>query len=382
MNQLSILYIGRNSGTSYHRASALRRLGHEVFIIDPAALLPQARLAASWTWQTGGLFLEGYVRRQLLANLPNTQFDLVYVDSGELVGPALVRELKKRFGIIVNYNIDDPYGPRDGQRWRLYLAAVPFYDLIVVIRDCNVPEAYAAGARNVLRVHRSADEIAHAPGPLNEEDIQMWSSEVSFVGTWMAERGPFMARLIELGVPLSIYGNRWDRAREWPKLRAFWRGPGLIDVSYAKAIQCTKVSLGLLSKGNRDLATTRTFEIPSLGGVLCAERTTEHSQLYAEDQEAVFWSSPEECASKCMQLLGDEDRRKSIASNGRERCIRNRTTNEHVLSQIVDTLTGSLGTGQVATRNIQGRKATPPATQASRGLSACKAYSKFSFMLG
>src|SRR5258706_407825 len=338
MNPLSILYVGRNSGTSRHRASALRRLGHEVFIIDPATLLPKARFAASWTWQTGGLLFEGYVRRQLATNLPAAQFDLVFVDSGELVGPALVSELKNRFGTIVNYNIDDPYGGRDGVRWRLYLAAAALYDLIVVVRDCNVREAFAAGARGVLRVHMSADEIAHAPRPLNEEDLRKWSADVSFIGTWMPERGPFMARLVTLGVPLSIYGNRWHKAREWPILRPFWRGPGLSDDSYAKAIQCAKVSLGLLSKGNRDLSTTRSFEIPSLGGVLCAERTTEHTRLYAENEEAVFWSTPEECAAKCMQLIGDEERRKGIASRGRKRWLRNGTANEQVLSQIVGTL--------------------------------------------
>ena len=363
MNPLSILYVGRNSGTSRHRACALRRIGHEVFIIDPATLLPKTRFAASWTWQTGGLLFESYIRRQLLANLPNTQFDLVFVDCGELVGPALVNELKHRFGTVVNYNIDDPFGGRDGLRWRLYLAAVPQYDLSVVVRDCNVPEAFAAGAQDVLRVHMSADEIVHAPRPLNEEDLRKWSADVSFVGTWMPERGPFLARLIALGVPLSIYGNRWRKAWEWPLLRPFWRGLALCDEDYARAIQCTKVSLGLLSKGNRDLSTTRSFEIPSLGGVLCAERTTEHARFYAEDEEAVFWSSPEECAAKCMQLIADEERRKNIASSGRKRYLRNETANEQVLSQIIGTLSAKHdGSGRNA--NIRRHNAPPPAVAA------------------
>jgi spore maturation protein CgeB len=347
MMSLSILYIGQNSGTSLHRASALRRLGHEVFIIDLAALLPKAAFAASWAWQTGGLFFEGYIRRELLASLPRTQFDLVHVDCGELVGPELVTELKNRFRTVINYNIDDPYGGRDGQRCRLYRSAVPLYDLIVVVRDCNVPEAFAAGAQRVLRVHMSADEVAHAPRCLNDEDFRKWSSEVSFLGTWMPERGPFMERLVALGVPLSIYGGRWDKAREWPVLRPFWRGPSLREASYAKAIQCAKVSLGLLSKGNRDLSTTRSFEIPSLGGLLCAERTTEHANLYKEDEEAIFWSSPEECAAKCMQLLSNEEARRSIASNGRKRWLRNGISNENVLSQIIGALNGSNTTDQI-----------------------------------
>jgi len=101
------------------------------------------------------------------------------------------------------------------------------------------------------------------------------------------------------------------------------------------AIQCAKVSLGLLSKGNRDLATQRSFEIPHLGGVLCAERTSEHTRLYREDEEAVFWSSPEECADRCMRLLQNEQDRKQLAIKGRRRCLLNGTTNERVMTQVI-----------------------------------------------
>ncbi len=336
MNHLSILYIGTNAGTSRHRALALQRLGHNAYIVDPFAFLPNNRFAGLWAWKTGSLFLEDFIRRRVLASIRDMRFDLTLVNGCELVGPSLVADVKHRFGTVVNYNNDDPFGGRDGRRSKLYLRALPSYDWVVVVRDCNVPEALAEGARNVLRVFMSADEVAHAPRQISRQDRQKWASEVLFVGTWMPERGPFMAQLIELGLPLSIYGNRWHRAPEWRVLRPFWRGPGLeAEEDYAKAIQCAKVNLGLLSKGNRDLTTTRSFEIPHLGGVLCAERTSEHSELYREDKEAVFWSSPEECVEKCMELLRDEAHRKRLAVNGRRRCLQNGTTNEKVMAQIV-----------------------------------------------
>lgn len=321
--------------------------------MDPFSLAPNTRLTGMWIWQTGGLFLEAYIRRQILASIPQTKFDLVYVDGGELVGPSLIRELKLRFGTVINYNLDDPFGPRDGRRWRLYLAAIPFYDLIVVVRDRNVAEAYAAGASNVLRVERSADEIAHSPRQLTEQDRSKWACDVAFVGTWMPERGPFIARLIKLGVPLSIYGDRWHRAREYSILRPFLRGKALYDDNYAKLIQSAKVSLGLLSKGNRDLSTQRSFEIPYLGGVLCAERTEEHMQLYCEDEEAMFWSTPEECARKCEMLLDDGDLREQVARKGQERCIRNRTTNQQVLARVLERLSSLSGSGDSNWQNTK-----------------------------
>jgi spore maturation protein CgeB len=333
---LTILYLGADFGTSRHRALSLSRLGHKVRILDPHSFLPSGRLTGYWKYHTGAYGFERFIRARVLRAIRSAKFDLVWVDWGDLICAGLVRDLKRQGQFVINYNVDDPYGPRDGNMWRLYLRSVPFYDLVVVVRDCNVAEAYKLGAVDVLRVHRSSDEVAHAPRNLSPSDLTKWGSDVAFIGTWMPERGPFLARLVELGVPLTIWGNRWPKAKEWPILRPYWRGLGLHkDDDYAMAVQCAKVCIGLLSKGNRDLCTQRSFEIPQLGGVLCAERTCEHLALYAEDVEAVFWNDPDECAEKCKRLLSDETWRNQVAQKGQLRTIQNGTRNETVMNQII-----------------------------------------------
>ena len=86
------------------------------------------------------------------------------------------------------------------------------------------------------------------------------------------------------------------------------------------------------------LHTQRSLEVPYLGGLLCAERTTEHLKLYCEGEEAVFWADADECAAVCLKLLADEPRRQEIARRGQARCIENGTLNEpimaHILSEI------------------------------------------------
>jgi hypothetical protein len=91
----------------------------------------------------------------------------------------------------------------------------------------------------------------------------------------------------------------------------------------------------LLSKGNRDLHTTRSLEIPALGGLLCAERTSEHLDMYLEGQEALFWNNAEECAMLCHSMLTNESSRKSIAEFGRQRVMLNGHYNEKVLEGIL-----------------------------------------------
>ena len=336
---MNILYLGPNSGTTKHRANALVRLGHQVEIVDPAEFLPQNRFLAKVNWETGYVYTEALIRRKVLEQIGDRQFDLTWVDSGHHVGPSLVAELKRRGSPVLNLNVDDPYGKRDRLLWSCYLKAVPAYDLIVVVREENVSEANARGAKKVLHVYRSADEVAHAPRVLTDEDHAKWDSEVVFVGTYFPERGPFMVRLLEKGVPLSIYGGRWQKAPEWPTLQKVWKGPGTRnDDEYAKAIQCAKICLGLLSKGNRDLHTQRSLEVPALGGLLCAERTVEHQTLYCEGEEAVFWADADECAAVCLKLLTDEPRRQEIARCGQARCIENGTLNEPIMAHILSQL--------------------------------------------
>lgn len=319
---MKILYLGDDNPdfTSAHRANALRRLGHEVTVVNPRATLPRVSLVGGISTRLGlwpfAPWIDAAVRRQI----GRDRFDLAWIDCGAEVSPGFHRWLQSKNVKILNYNLDDPFGTRDGRKWDLYRRSVPLHDLTVVVRSENVAEARIAGARNILQVFRSYDPIAHAPLNLTDQERRQWASDVVFVGSWMRERGPFMVRLLELGVPLSIWGNDWPKAPEYERLRPAIRGAAVYGSDYVKTIQCAKIALGLLSKGNRDLHTTRSAEVPFIGGaVFCAERTVEHEAMYADGEEAMFWTSPEDCARRCRAGLADPAGLQKIADRGRRR---------------------------------------------------------------
>lgn len=355
-NTLQILYIGSNHGTSRHRADALRRLEHNVVLLDPWKFLPKGRILrkvlGKLVYEAGAAWLEPYVGLRLLLRLKGRHFDVIWSDQCELIGGSTAVALRGHADYMGTYAVDDPFGRRDKNRFALFRKSLKHYDLTVVVRQPNLEEAYAHGAAAVLRVLRSADEISHHPLVLSPEEEESWASDVAFIGTWMPERGPFLARLMEQGLPLTLYGNRWHKASEWPILEKAWRGPGLMGEDYVKAIQSAKVCLGLVSKGNRDLHTQRSAEIPYIGSVLCAERTVEHLAMYREDEEAVFWSSSEECAEKCFALLADQVRRERIARVGRERCIESGYLNEPIMQEILGALLNREPASELSSRNV------------------------------
>lgn len=340
----SILYIGNSShgATSFHRANALRRLGHEVVVADPY-LAFHGSLENQWMgalhFRTGYRLLQPQIKQWIARLLPGFHdFNMAWVDNGELLGPDAVRLLGESGLLTVLYNHDDATGPRDGRRFDSLRQALAFYDVCAVVRQKNVLEYKALGAKRVVRILMSHDEVMHAPYQNAHALAPVFRSDVVFIGTWMRGEGRdrFLLELVKQGIPVSIWGQRWEKSPLWDQLKAFHRGGNLSGRDYVAAIQGAKVCLGMLSKGNRDLHTTRSMEIPYAGGVLCAERTSEHRALYEEGVEAVFWHDAEECARQCRRLLDDEAWRESVRMAGMARVRAARRGHEDMCRVIVE----------------------------------------------
>jgi hypothetical protein len=208
--------------------------------------------------------------------------------------------------------------------------ALSEFDLCLFHRQKNFQDAVEFGARDVMIVPHAADEVAHMSPPYDAEDAAVWGSEVVFVGTWFLERGALLHALIEAGVPLTIYGARWNKAPEWSAIRNHWKGPNLTGLDYVKAIKYAKVALGLVEKRVGDEYTTRSAEIPYIGTVLCAERTVEHDRLYNDGIGVMLWSNAQECAECCRWLLQNPTQREAMAEAGQRRCVQNGMLNEVV----------------------------------------------------
>ena len=336
---LSVLYLGPESGTSLHRRNAFMRLGHQVHTVDPRRLLPRSPWIDRFEWHASPELLGKVVERRLESALAGRYFDIAFIDGGSLLTGRALDGLRRHCTRLIAFNHDNPYGRRDWTRFSAFRAALPAYDLVIAKSPPTVVAARDLGAKRVMHHPCNADEVAHAPRPLTDALRQRWASEVAFIGTWMPERGPFMLELIRQGVPLTIYGSQWRKAPEWAELQRYHVGDHLDGDDYALAVQCARVSLCLLSKGNGDLHTTRSMEIPSLGGLLCAERTDQHQSFYREGAEAVFWSDAEECARLCRNLLADEPARQAIVSNGRRRFLANGYTSENLIKKAIAEVT-------------------------------------------
>jgi spore maturation protein CgeB len=332
---MRILYLGndKKSTTSRHRADAFVRLGHDVTIVSPEkAIAPYCsnRILGAIHYRMGYALLRAVVRKWVLAQVAGQKFDMCFVDSGELLSLEAVNDLHQFAPKIALFNHDDPTGPRDGNRFNTLKKALPGYDLCLVARSFNVDEFKRLGAPFVRRVFMSYDEIMHAAPSFSEHAPPEFDNDVVFIGRNMNGEGrdDFLMELIQAGIKPAIWGDNWQASKHWAKLRSYWKGGSLSGAHYVNALHHAQICLGMLSKGNRDEHTTRSMEIPYAGGLLCAERTPEHLNLYQEGQEAIFWASAQECAEQCKRLLASPELIRQIKNAGRARVLANKVGNE------------------------------------------------------
>lgn len=334
---MNILYIAPKSGTSYHRAEALKRLGHTITHIVQEPAWMRRDLLGRYVFQTSAFGLQRAIIAYLKAAIPAGGFDLIWTDQAPFYGPGVVSYLKS-FGVpVISYLLDDPFAA--GVRWRRFAQfrrAARLYDLVSVPRQCNIDELREIGVQRLLLQIFTADEMSHAPPTPSSGDKERLSSDVCLIGTYFPERGKFALDLIRAGVPLSIWGANWHKFPEASALGPHLRGTHLDENSdYGKAIALSKLAICLPSKQNRDQMTSRSSEIPAIGGVLVAERSEAHEEMYRDGEEAVFFDDANSCAALCKELLNDPQRRERIRIAGMARVRASQYYNEPAMARIL-----------------------------------------------
>lgn len=343
---LAILYIGTRSGTCLQRARALSELGHTVVHIPsniprlwrlPCQIDPIYNLYRVANRIRRAPDFYGANVRALWAASRRT-FDVVWVDKGLWISPGTLDQLRalQPRARFVTYSPDDMLNPAN-QSPR-YLRSIGRYDLHITTKSYNVAELEQLGAKEVLFVDNAFDPAIHRPIELSQEDEARFAAEVGFIGYFEQERAELMYRLAVAGIPVTVRGPNWRLFKKsHPLLEVIDTYVG--DDDYARVLSATKINLGFLRKGNRDLQTTRSVEIPACRAFMLAERTAEHRRLFEEGKEAEFFASFEELLAKCRHYLAHDLERRKIAAAGYRRCHAG-YTNTQRLSRMLEHVLG------------------------------------------
>jgi spore maturation protein CgeB len=340
---MKILYAAGLSpnDSSLYRLWALQRLGHQVIPFNSYQYDSANPLIRKIVFRLSAGPAVNRLNRDLLNIAQREKPDLLWTDKLLSMQPGTLDRLRAKGIATISYMIDNPFGPRQDPGWRLYMKDIPHYDLHVVQRDRNIADYRSRGARDVIKIQTAYEPTIHYPPPSDWSDKDR-NREVSFVGTPYDDRAETLNKLSQTGeFQVAISGNQrsWQRALPPEAFGRLYREGELFQQQYREAIWRSKINLSFLTRSNQDEFVHKSFEIAACGGFLLAERSDGHLQRFREDEEAVFFSSYEECLQKIRLYLNDEPARARIAAAGQTRAHRDGYHNDHQVSLIVQRAT-------------------------------------------
>jgi len=338
---MKILYVSQlHQGSSARaRLLTLQRMGHEIVSLDTNPFTPGIGLLGKISFHLSAGPNVVRLNREVIHLVRHHKPDIFWADKVLQLHPSTVLQCR-RLGIqTVCYMIDNAFGPRRDAGMRLYKKSIPSFDLHCTQRDVSVADLKRRGARDVIKIQTAYDRFAHYPPPQGWSDADR-NRGVSFIGSPYDDRAQFLTQLAQAGLPVVISGaeRAWQRALTPAQFNEIYREGELQADAYREGIWRSKINLSFLTKSNQDEFTHKSFEIAACAGFLLVERSPGHLSRFAEDKEAVFFSSVEECIQKIRLYLPDEAARARIAGAGRERAERDGYHNDHQLGLILDRL--------------------------------------------
>lgn len=204
------------------------------------------------------------------------------------------------------------------------------YDLFVTTKSFHLPW---------LRTRLPLDRIAYVPHaysytthvpPFEEISEESHAFDILYAGNYSPYKESWLTGLAAFGgeMSIAIAGGGWDEFSSEPKHHKIKLLGTLENVSYATAIQSSRINVafhyGPNKQGWQDLVSTRTFEIPACGGFMLHIDNDEIREFFKPGIEIDVFSSLQELREKIDFYLAHPRIREKMKIRAYQRC-----TTEH-----------------------------------------------------
>ena len=276
-------------------------------------------LSRSWlqraSWRLAWQLRAKRTNQKLIEMAKQFQPDLILVVSPLLLQPHTINALKQ-YGLTFVFFTDNPLDSHHTHTNAWVQQGLYLWDGIFIWSQELVKQINALGIDNVFYHPFCSDTQYHYPQLQTKPDY-----DVAFIGNWddSCKRERYLKAISDYR--LGIWGSDyWQTRSSETSIKKFHRGM----CSYTEIPQIlgsAKIGLNILRPQNEMGHNIRTFEIPASGTLMLSERDRELLDLFEEDKEAVYFSSPEELKQKVAYLLNDRNLLESIATAGYQKAL-------------------------------------------------------------
>jgi spore maturation protein CgeB len=330
---LRILVVGPLYGGSHPIAGACARgfkgLGHRVEFLDFAPFFQGYQTLKEVTRDRAtGLKLTQELLKLLgeilMARVRDCRPDLVFFLAQAPVDPQLLKTLRREGPLLAYWFVEDfqvfPY-------WR---DLAPEVDVFFTLqREPFFGEFKKLGLKNQAFLPLAADPEVYRPLNLTPEESRRLGAAVAFVGAGYRNRREFFQGLLDFD--LKIWGSDWNlNSPLGPYIQN--NSARVPEEEAVKIFNASRINLNLHSSPYHqginpegDYVNPRTFDLAAAGAFQLADRRGQLPEFFIPEEEVATFSSLAEAREKIDYFLAHEEKRREMAGNGRDRCLRDHT---------------------------------------------------------
>jgi spore maturation protein CgeB len=211
--------------------------------------------------------------------------DIVFVFKGSYVSSFLLRRIT---ALKIHYHPDD--SSNIVNRTRTFSKAEVNYDIHFTSKKHNISEIAERTKKAVHFIYYAYDRNWHYN--LARNDFYGDWNKIGFIGHYRPDRHELIEKIARsYGKSFYLYGNDWYKISGLKYLSNVHKP--VYGKLFSKVVNEIPLQLGLLNSDNRDQHTARSFEVPASGGLLLAQDTAEHREIFGINGGVLYFSNLE-----------------------------------------------------------------------------------------
>ena len=245
------------------------------------------------------------------------QPDIIWVFKGMEVFPETLKWAKEKHIKLINFNPDNPFiftGSGSGNS--NVSRSIGLYDIHFTYNHNTKKELEKKYKIPTFWLPFGYDisEVQYQDA-LRENEIL----KTCFIGTPDFTRVEFLKEIAKSGIKVDLFGNHW---KNHVNHKNFTIHPAVYGNELLAHLHKYRIQLNPLRIHNVDSHGMRSFEVPGIGGLMLAPRTTEHVKFFEEGKESFFYSTTHEAISRINEILAlTSEETTMLRKNARQRCI-------------------------------------------------------------
>ena len=296
--------------------SAIRALGHELYIFDDRQHIVPGRIRQHIQWLNK--FDLRHINKMMVSMALETMPDVVIVTGGHRIKATTIKTLKDNGICTVLWTTDAPFN------FKPIINVAPIYDHIF----CQGTEALEllnrAGIEGAQWLPVACDPNVQKSVEISPEEKRHYSNDVVFAGSYYPNRAELFEGLT--GFDFGIWGPGWEQLSLDSPLRGFFKGGQVKPKVWSKIYSASNIILAIHYQDPEKKipvyqASPRVFEALACGAFVISDDQRDVFTLFQEGEHLARFFDSNDLIEKVKYYLDNPKKRHEIALRGRKEVL-------------------------------------------------------------